>query len=124
MSSVPSHLANHSNDRLGSCSSGCGFSKNGSEEASAELISEETGSGKVELTVYPNPSREGFNFRLESSSDLPVSVSIYDMSGKLVTELNEKEKLVTTGQDLSPGLYTAIVKQGDFYRVVKIGKIR
>jgi hypothetical protein len=119
-SAVPAHLGLHTGDRLGTCSQSCGLFKTQAPEG--HIFSE----GEVNLLVYPNPSASTFNFSLESASDEPMLIRLYDMTGREVFSsgnLNSKE-IVAIGESLVNGAYIAEVIQGDFRKTVKINKIQ
>ncbi|MDP1728245.1 MAG: T9SS type A sorting domain-containing protein [Bacteroidota bacterium] len=119
INAVPSHLGLHSGDRLGSCAQSCGSQKTNSTVGDIYTV------GDVDLIVYPNPSASAFTFQLETQSEEPVSISVYDLSGKLISEQNFKSPhdLMMTGDALVNGIYIAVVKQGDFSKNVKIQKV-
>jgi hypothetical protein len=119
-SAVSAHLGNHSGDKLGSCGTDCNFAKTEPEVSGELLIDEVSG---IDLVVFPNPSASNFSFKLESSSEEVMTVKVYDMSGKMVAEVSGKEKQLSVGENLSQGMYTAIVTQGSFFKVVKITKV-
>ncbi len=39
------------------------------------------------VSVYPNPSSAKFNFVIDNANPTPLSISIYDMSGKIIRQL-------------------------------------
>jgi hypothetical protein len=123
VSAVPAHLS-HTGDKLGTCSQTCGLAKTGNE-SSGEIFSEVTGSGEVDLIVYPNPSSSVFSFKLETESEAPVNIRLYDMSGRVVYELTgaSAKEAITIGEQIGVGMFMAEVKQGEFYKVVKITKV-
>lgn len=123
ISAVPAHLTQHAGDRLGSCNMTCGYAKS---DVIGDLYSEETPFGEVELIVYPNPSSTNFTFKLESNSDEPVSFQLYDISGRLIIDQSNlsAKQTMTAGDDLSTGMYTAVITQGSFSKSVKVTKIR
>jgi hypothetical protein len=122
VSAVPAHVGQHGGDKLGSCNAVCGFSKT---DAIGELITEETPDGEVNLIVYPNPSNNEFNFRIESNSTEEATVTIYDITGKMVMEIKGKQPhdVITVSGELSVGVYVAKVIQGSFNKSVKITKV-
>jgi hypothetical protein len=122
VNAVASHLSQHDGDKLGSCNAVCGFAKS---DAIAEVITEETPEGEVNLIVYPNPSNNEFNFRIESNSTEEATVTIYDITGKMVLEIKGKQphEVITVSGELSVGVYVAKVTQGSFNKSVKITKV-
>ena len=120
ISAVPAHLGLHTGDRLGTCTQTCGLSKNNG--AIGDLYTE----GDVELIVYPNPSASSFTFKLESESNEPIQITIYDIKGRLISDAqftNNAQNMVI-GESLANGIYIAIVKQGNFIKTVKIEKLQ
>ncbi len=119
VSAVPAHLGQHGGDRLGACAQTCGTLKTN------EVIGDIYTMGDADLIVYPNPSTSTFNFRLESGSKEPVTISIYDLRGKLISEqiFSAPSDMMVIGEELANGMYISIVKQGDFSKSLKIQKI-
>jgi hypothetical protein len=54
-----------------------------------------------------------------------VNIKILDMMGRLVREYKSLplDGLLTFGDDLNPGIYIAVVIQGEFRKSVKITKV-
>ena len=119
VSAVPAHLGQHGGDRLGACAQTCGTLKTN------EVIGDIYTMGDADLIVYPNPSTSTFNFRLESESNEPVTISIYDLRGKLISEesFSIPSDMMVIGEELANGIYFTIVKQGEYSKTVKIQKI-
>lgn len=93
----------------------CGFNyfekiEEGNEQNDYNILSEEK--GEVLFALYPNPTKNELTFDMNLDFDAKVSGSIYDLSGKLVKQVLDKEPW-TTGQhqqkidvtNLSSGLY-------------------
>ena len=119
VNAVPSHLGHHDGDKLGQCNQTCGSLKN---EQVGELynIGEE-----AHLIVYPNPSNSVFKFTLESESDETISINLFDATGKLVRKIEGKhsfEEIQLDATGLAPGVYMAVVKQGELVQTVKLTK--
>ncbi|MDX5430747.1 MAG: T9SS type A sorting domain-containing protein, partial [Bacteroidota bacterium] len=118
VNAVPSHLNNHSGDKLGQCNQSCGSLKN--EPVGEMYIAED-----VELIVFPNPSTGLFKFTLESESDESVEIKVYDAAGKLVmvqTGGHSHEEIHVDATHLAAGVYHAVVTQGQFNQAVKLTK--
>ncbi|TRZ72144.1 MAG: T9SS C-terminal target domain-containing protein [Bacteroidetes bacterium] len=79
-----------------------------------------------ELIVYPNPSSTTFNFNLKTSGKELVSIQIYDLLGRLVSEYKSLPpgNIMTIGEDLYAGIYIAVVTQGEYRKSVKINKVK
>ena len=69
--------------------------------------------------IFPNPSSVSFALRFELESDMPVSASIFDLSGRLVAELLERpgkkglNELTFSTLPLSSGNYIVRLSSGD-----------
>lgn len=116
---LPSHLGEHSGDRLGTCGITCGYSK--TESSGGPVYTE----GEINLVVYPNPSKDLFSFKLESTEMTEVVIRIFDMTGKLVLETSgfPNEEIRVDANDFANGIYNAEVSQGDFRKAVKVAKV-
>jgi hypothetical protein len=123
VSAVPAHLGLHGGDKLGSCNAVCGIAKNGSDIG--EIFTEEADFGDIDLIVYPNPSRDVFNIRVESESTNPIQMKVMDMSGRLVLEQNDlpASDEIKLNQLSQPGIYFVEIQQGSFKKTLKITKI-
>lgn len=77
-----------------------------------------------ELKIYPNPGSGIISIEFENSSRELVDLSVYDISGKLVSVLTHKtltpgmqrfvwEAHSTTGQKVKPGTYLVKLTKGD-----------
>jgi N-acetylneuraminic acid mutarotase len=78
-----------------------------------------------ELIVYPNPSPSVFNFRLNSPGKELVTITIFDMTGKLINEYSSlpPDEIITVGENLDAGIYVAVLTQGTFRKTVKLNKV-
>ncbi|MCU0442944.1 MAG: T9SS type A sorting domain-containing protein, partial [Bacteroidia bacterium] len=79
-----------------------------------------------DVEVYPNPSVDAFNLRLLSSSDMPFSVTIYDMNGKLIETINVDQSTLSSelGAGYAEGMYIMLVNQGDQNKTLRLVKSR
>ncbi|MDP1727208.1 MAG: T9SS type A sorting domain-containing protein [Bacteroidota bacterium] len=112
-------------DVLGICNGlPCGLGKKAQTKENINQIDEDN-KKETELSVYPNPSNNSFNFNLESISDEPVFIKIYDISGRLVSSIsnNKSKQIIVVRDELTNGTYLAEVVQGDFKKTVKLFKI-
>ena len=74
---------------------------------------------------YPNPYDYQFSFRMESSSDAPVSIKVYDMIGKLIEsrEVNAVDMPVQTlGERYTSGVYNVVVTQEQHVKTFRMIK--
>lgn len=78
-----------------------------------------------QLIVYPNPSNSEFHFIAKTESKEPVMVQVFDISGRLVQEMQSipPNELITAGADLDYGIYIAVMMQGTVKKFVKIAKV-
>jgi hypothetical protein len=105
VNAVPSHLSNHSGDRLGRCDQNCGASKNGT---GVELMT----SGDVK--IYPNPTTGMFVVELPGEV-LGGEAIVMDMSGRIIEKkafLPEME-LRFDLSSVAKGIYMIHVQNGD-----------
>ena len=101
-------------------------SKNNSliKNKSAEIIAS-SDSDVFKTRVWPNPSSSDFNIQIESLSNEAVTISLYDISGRLISNsLNSKAQEIKIGQGINPGLYFMTISQGNYAETVKIIKIK
>lgn len=78
-----------------------------------------------EVSGIPNPFSENFKLNVTSSSVEPVSISVYDMLGKLIetkeVSTNDLENF-EAGANYPNGVYNIIVSQGDNVKSVRMIK--
>ena len=77
------------------------------------------------VVAYPNPYDYQFSFRMESSSDAPVHVKVYDMIGKLIEtrEINAADMpVVSLGERYPSGVYNVVVTQEDNVKTIRMIK--
>jgi Putative metal-binding motif/Secretion system C-terminal sorting domain len=81
--------------------------------------------GEFKAVAYPNPFENSFALDLRTSSTNPVSIAIYDMTGRLL-EINEyiADSLAkqTIGERYPAGVYNVIVTQGENMQTVRVVK--
>ena len=113
---VSDHLAH--GDFVGACTPNCiapVSSKNVNEQISFD--------NDFAIKVYPNPSKNNFNFEIETSSDEIVSVFIYDLFGRNIREYKNKFKReFSIGDDLPSGVYLATIEQGINKKTIRLIK--
>jgi len=86
---------------------------------------EDNSVASLSCEVYPNPSNSAFTFRLETGSRESVRIQMYDLQGRLVQQYNflSPDDIITVGENLKPGMYMAVVTQGNYRKMVKLSKI-
>jgi flagellar hook assembly protein FlgD len=81
------------------------------------------------ITAYPNPSGGEFNFILRDGIRGPVTISIFDMTGRIVMQKNisvSGSEIITwdgrtiNGTEAPEGLYIAIIRSASGYGTVKL----
>jgi hypothetical protein len=75
--------------------------------------------------AYPNPFANSFLLDVKTSNNTPVSITVYDMLGRLVEQqqANVTELETTTiGERYPSGVYNVIVTQADETRTVRVVK--
>lgn len=90
-----------------------------------ELIGVKTSEALFTVTGSPNPFSDNFKLNLVTSSVEPVSVSVFDMLGKLIEsrELSTVEiENYEAGANYPNGVYNIIVSQGDNVKSVRMVK--
>lgn len=75
------------------------------------------------VSIWPNPGSEYFNLEIENTSDESVVLYIHDVIGRLVSVINVTDKgSFRFGDDLQSGIYLVTVRQGNFFKTVRIVK--
>ncbi len=72
--------------------------------AECKLATSETGTDKA-VSLYPNPARDYFQLQTAKTIQGKINVSIYDMSGKLVSTQRVEARENISVQNLSNGVY-------------------
>ncbi len=107
---VAEHLAH--GDFFGKCTSTCAPSgANGKPEV------------VFDVKAYPNPSNNQFTFEIESESTESTDITVFDIAGRMVKQLRNRESdTVTFGEELPRGVYLAVIEQGSNRKTVRIVK--
>jgi hypothetical protein len=80
---------------------------------------------EFDVKVYPNPSSGDFIFETENSSIEKISVSVYDMVGKLIhSEIIFDSQFTIRNPQLSPGVYAATITDGKNKKVLRLIKTK
>jgi hypothetical protein len=69
-----------------------------------------------EFEIFPNPANHEFTIRIENNQNANYLIRVYDMSGKLVLEKTDHQRLLSIStENIEPGVYhVSIVHQGSF----------
>ena len=80
----------------------------------------------LNLSVYPNPFAGNINLNVNSKSNAPIHVSVYNLKGELVkTTLSRSNTSTTLNSDTLPtGVYLVKANQGNSNATIKILKIK
>jgi hypothetical protein len=74
-------------------------------------------------TVWPNTSSSRFNLEVQSTSNENIVLSIFDINGRHISNLNTRSNQTTSfGEDLKDGTYLVIVRQGNDSNTIKVVK--
>ncbi|HKR05572.1 MAG TPA: T9SS type A sorting domain-containing protein [Bacteroidia bacterium] len=82
------------------------------------------GDETMDATVYPNPSSGDFTIAVRNASDEKTSISVIDATGRMVqnmvsTTANSEVQI----SNLLPGVYSAIIINGENKKVLKLIKV-
>jgi hypothetical protein len=128
INAVDAHLADHPEDRMGicgqdPCSAGLMVGRN--KIPALRISSEKLSEPSLQVTVLPNPSSNYFNLQIKAKSDASVSLKIFNVYGKLVSQRSgiSSNSIIKTKDDLLPGVYFAEVIQGKERKTVKLVKL-
>lgn len=87
-------------------------------------------SNKIEFEVYPNPFNSQITFSFTLTTKTNVSLKIYDILGKEISEITNQEFLADSykvgfeAKGLASGIYFAVLRTGNFFIVKKIIYLR
>jgi hypothetical protein len=82
-----------------------------------------TGNEPFTARVWPNPSNKNFNLEVRSSLNEKVEVSVIDILGRIISNVNVNEtQPVSFGESLVPGVYFITVRQGVYLKNIKVIK--
>ncbi|MEO7173819.1 MAG: T9SS type A sorting domain-containing protein [Flavobacterium sp.] len=82
-------------------------------------------SAKISAVSYPNPYTDNFKLSLSTSTDERIVVSIYDMMGKLMQQLNVNLLEINDlqlGEQFPSGIYNVIINQGGESKTLRVIK--
>ena len=75
-----------------------------------------------DVKVSPNPSTTNFKILVQSNSNEPITIRLYDISGRVISVNNKLRvnETVTIGNNLIAGTYFAEIIQGSNNKKVKL----
>jgi len=80
---------------------------------------------EFDVKVYPNPSSDDFVFEMQHATTEKISINVYDKTGKLVESENTfNSKFIIRNLQLVPGIYSAVITDGNIRKVIKLVKIK
>ncbi|HQV34928.1 MAG TPA: T9SS type A sorting domain-containing protein, partial [Flavobacterium sp.] len=89
------------------------------------VVDTDNAMGEFKAVAYPNPFENSFAIDLKTSSTSPVSIAIYDMTGRLLETREFKfEKLASQklGERYPSGVYSVIVNQDEETQTIRVVK--
>jgi hypothetical protein len=93
--------------------------------AAKQEVEKEVESSLFTVIGYPNPYDYQFSFRMESLSEAPVSIKVYDMIGKLIEtrEVTASDMPVQSlGERYPSGVYNVVVTQEENIKTLRMVK--
>lgn len=79
----------------------------------------------TEISAYPNPFADSFKISALSSSDEPVNVQVFDLTGKLLDNVTMQPQELSSlrlGDRYAAGIYNVVVAQEGQQKLIKIVK--
>ncbi|MGX7666118.1 HYR domain-containing protein [Flavobacterium pedocola] len=110
---VAEHLAH--GDFLGNCTPNC--------QPPVLIKDLDINTLAFDVKAYPNPSNSQFTMIIENGSLEKVSVTVYDVSGRMVKQIKDYDDTVLYfGEDLPRGIYLTVVEQGTNRKTMRLIK--
>jgi hypothetical protein len=77
------------------------------------------------VTVAPNPTTTDFRMKVETSSNTPIGIRLFDATGRVLATITgvQNNQTVTFGGNYIAGSYFAEVIQGNNHKTVKLIKL-
>ncbi len=107
---------------LNAIDNGVAYSEKGScndqSKSTADLETGSSDAGQLNLELaaqlLPNPTDRNFNLVIKGSGQAPVQVKIFDVAGRLISQLKSAPfNEITFGEKLFPGIYIVDLRQGN-----------
>jgi hypothetical protein len=125
VNAVKNHIPGHTGDHIGRCDQVCSPPGDGGVPApTGEMFTVEN--AVYQTIIFPNPFGNELSVTVESPSESPVMIELYDLTGRLVESFPGVEPHATTkaGASLKPGIYMLRVSQDEQVQTMKIVKSR
>jgi hypothetical protein len=113
-SAIPSHLALHPGDCVGPCSLYYA-------PRYSEILNTIDEKGFF-AEAYPNPFTNSFQLHMITSPDMPVTVNVHDVTGRIVETYADVNEQTQIGNKLAKGVYTIDVIQGEDHQMLHMVK--
>jgi hypothetical protein len=96
----------------------------GHRNTAKELRSEQTRTDHLKITALPNPSRNYFTLKIQSTAKELLQVRVLDVSGKIVESRNGLGANTTfhIGNNFHAGIYLIEITQGKQQQILKLVK--
>jgi hypothetical protein len=115
---VENYLRCYPAAHLGACSQHCG------DEGGEQHVDLADINNPMQVSVYPNPFTSSFHFKIESQSDDPIDVKLFDITGNMLSEqtnvISDEEQ--SFAGNVSNGVYFLEITQGESEQVIRIVK--
>ncbi len=101
------------------------LTKSASSNVQQELTKGKPANDVFDVTVFPNPSSNYFNVKIESDKDEAVNLRVMDASGRLIEEKKNMapSQIVKFGERYINGVYLVEVIQGSNRKTLRIVKM-
>jgi hypothetical protein len=113
-SAIPNHLANHPGDCVGPCSLYYA-------PRYSEILNTIDEKGFF-AEAYPNPFTNSFQLHMIIAPDVPVTVNVHDVTGRLIENYTDVTEQTQIGSKLAKGVYTIDVIQGADHQMLHLVK--
>jgi hypothetical protein len=93
---------------------------NGDQQPKNMTEPENNPGDEISAVLFPNPSTSEFRFNVTSPFNGPVTVSIYDLQGRMIRKMNVKANETNIlGRDWKAGVYILAIEQGGKTKKIK-----
>jgi len=79
---------------------------------------------RLDVKVMPNPSKTYFNLYVKSNSDIPVTLQVFDLFGRIKEERKfYPDATIRLGDNYRPGIYFVKLTQGNIDKYITLLKL-